>query len=152
MKFKLTDETKEIYGKTLYRVECIEEFYNGDNKIKVGDKGGFVEKESNLADNAWIYDNAMVCTDAKIYGNARTYGEARIYKERHVCWFSVFGSRNDTTTLFKTKTGWNISCGYFLGTLEEFAYRVEKTHKDTKHYKEYKLIIEIMKNRINSEE
>lgn len=44
MKFKLTNECKEVYGIKLYRIECIVEFFNKGIKIKVGTKGGFVEK------------------------------------------------------------------------------------------------------------
>ena len=35
-KYKLTDETIEVNGKTLYRIEALKDFSN----IKKGDKGG----------------------------------------------------------------------------------------------------------------
>lgn len=52
MKYKLTEETKQIDGLTLYRIEALKDF--GD--IKRGDKGGWIEKEDNLSqdDNAWV--------------------------------------------------------------------------------------------------
>lgn len=57
-KYKLTDETIEVDGKTLYRIEALKDFSN----VKKGDKGGFIEKEENLSHlgNAWVYDDAKV--------------------------------------------------------------------------------------------
>ena len=61
-KYKLTEETINVYGITLYRIEALKDFGN----VKKGDKGGFIEKEDNLSQyrNCWIYDNA------RVYGNA----------------------------------------------------------------------------------
>ena len=39
-KYKLTDETTNLLGRTLYRIEALKDF--GD--VKEGDKGGYVEK------------------------------------------------------------------------------------------------------------
>ena len=44
MKFKLTSETINVYGITLYRIEALISFGN----VSKGDKGGFVEKELNI--------------------------------------------------------------------------------------------------------
>lgn len=57
-KYKLTDETIEVEGKALYRIEALKDFC----EIKNGDKGGFIESEDNLSHegNAWVYDNACV--------------------------------------------------------------------------------------------
>ena len=38
MKYKLTDETIELCGRTLHRIECVEAFAD----VKVGDKGGYM--------------------------------------------------------------------------------------------------------------
>jgi hypothetical protein len=43
--YKLTEETINVYGRTLYRIEAIVEFKN----ITVGEKGGFIESEKNLS-------------------------------------------------------------------------------------------------------
>lgn len=43
-KYKLTDETINLNGVTLYRIEALKDF----GKIKKGDKGGFIESEKNL--------------------------------------------------------------------------------------------------------
>lgn len=49
-KYKLTNETIEYGGKTLYRIEALIDFGN----VKIGDHGGFIEKEENLS----MYGNA----------------------------------------------------------------------------------------------
>ena len=81
-KYKLTDETIEVEGKVLYRIEALKDFC----EIKKGDKGGFIESEDNLSHegNAWVYDdacvydNALVTDDACVSDNARVYNEARL--------------------------------------------------------------------------
>lgn len=41
MKYKLTDESIEVVGRKLYRIECVTAFADVDE----GEKGGFIEKE-----------------------------------------------------------------------------------------------------------
>lgn len=50
MKYRLTNETIKVGEVILHRIECVEAFAD----VKVGDKGGWIEKESNLSqtDNA----------------------------------------------------------------------------------------------------
>jgi hypothetical protein len=43
-KYKLTSESINVYGITLFRIEAIIAFGN----ISIGEKGGFIEKENNL--------------------------------------------------------------------------------------------------------
>ena len=77
-KYKLTEETIAVTDRILHRIEALKDFSN----VKQGDKGGYVEKESNLSqygdcwvyDNAHVYGNAMVCDNAKVYDNAKIYG------------------------------------------------------------------------------
>ena len=75
-KYKLTDETIEVDGKTLHRIEALKNF----SDIKKGNKGGFIEKEENLSHlgNAWVYDNAKVFDNAEIFGDAVVRGMAQI--------------------------------------------------------------------------
>jgi len=87
--FKLTSETKIVSGKTLYRIQATKDLPNG---VKKGDLGGFVEKEENLGNTAWVYGNAevyenacvsgnaYVFNNAKVYGNAQVFGDARVYE------------------------------------------------------------------------
>ena len=82
--FKLrTDLTIKVGEKTLYRIEAtkdIEKF-----GVKVGDLGGYIEKEYNLSGNAWVsgdarvYGNAWVSGDALVCDNAWVSGDAFVY-------------------------------------------------------------------------
>ena len=81
-KYKLTDETVKINGKTLHRIEALKDF----NNVKRGDKGGFVESELNLSQkgNCWIYNNAYVYDDACVNDNARIANNAIINDNAHI--------------------------------------------------------------------
>ena len=89
-KYKLTDETIEVEGKALYRIEALKDFC----EIKKGDKGGFIESEDNLSHegNAWVYDdacvydNALVTDDACVCGNARVYDNDWVYDHAFGVW------------------------------------------------------------------
>ena len=76
-KYKLTDETINLNGVTLYRIEALKDF----GEIKKGDKGGFIESENNLAHegDAWVSDEACVYDNARVSGNAHIYGEAWVF-------------------------------------------------------------------------
>ena len=75
-KFEFTGEIKEAFGIKLARIKAKMSF--GD--VKVGDVGGWIEKESNLDvyGNAWVYGNARVYGNALVSGNALVYGNARV--------------------------------------------------------------------------
>ena len=78
MKYQiLTDETKVLNGVTLYRIQAASNF----SDVKAGDKGGWIEKESNLSQygDAWIHGDALVYGYAKVYRNAKVYGTAEVY-------------------------------------------------------------------------
>ena len=116
--FKLTSETKiNALGIKLFRIECIIDC----KWAKVGDKGGWIEKEDNLSGNAWVSGNADYCC------------------------FQAFGSAGRTTTVFKTPDGVRINCGCFNGSLDDFVKQVERTHGDNKFGREYRAIIEVIK-------
>mgnify|MGYP003432635366 CR=1 FL=1 len=72
-KYKLTEETINVNGKTLHRIEALKDFGN----VKKGDKGGYVEKENNLSQIGvcWICGNAMVYDDAEVYEDAVVCGD-----------------------------------------------------------------------------
>lgn len=124
-KYKLTDETINLNGATLYRIEALKDF----GEIKKGDKGGFIESENNLAhegnawvsdnahvygdacvfDNAHVYNNAFVSGYAQVYGNAFVYGNAWLYGNTRVCGYAwvadnarVYGDANvcDDSSVF----------------------------------------------------
>ena len=111
LKFKLTKESKiNAWGGKLFRIEAIVNFKNGNNEIKKGEKGGWVEKESNLYGNAWVYGDARVYGNAKVSGNARVYGNARlIAKSAYTKGRFVGGDDSETPkfTNITDKTGSN---------------------------------------------
>ena len=76
MKYRLTNETIKFGKVILHRIECVKAFAD----VKVGDKGGWIEKESNLSqtDNAWVYGDAEVYGNAEVFDNAEVYGNARV--------------------------------------------------------------------------
>ena len=83
-KFKLSLEDKlMIDGRALYRIIAESDFAY----VKKGDKGGYIEKESNLAqdEDCWVYNNARVYGNALVYGDARVYGNASVYGNALVC-------------------------------------------------------------------
>ena len=81
-----TDLSIEVYGHTLFRIECTQDF----KEIKDGTLGGYIEKEENLDGDAWVsddaqvYGNARVSDDAQVCGNAQVYGNARVYDDAQV--------------------------------------------------------------------
>ena len=81
-KYKLTEESIDFIGKTLYRIEALKDFGN----IKKGDKGGFVECEANLSQkgNCWIYNNAKVYDNAKVRDDAKVFGDAEVFGNAYI--------------------------------------------------------------------
>lgn len=81
-KYELTNETINIYGRTLYRIRALRDF----GFVNASDLGGFVEKEENLSHygNAWVYDNALVYGNAWVDGDARIRDNARVYRDARV--------------------------------------------------------------------
>ena len=59
--------------------------------------------------------------------------------------FSNIGSRNDTTTFYKTETNVGVVCGCFTGTIEAFENAVGETHGNNKYAQEYRLAIQLAK-------
>ena len=110
-KFRLTEEVKIYNGVELHRIEALKDF----SDVKKGEKGGWVQFESNLSQQGgcWIFDDAIiygdaiitdearVCNNAIIEGNAHVYGNAfvcdnaiiggnaRIYGDAYVCLYAV---------------------------------------------------------------
>ena len=106
-----------------------------------------------IYDNAKVSENTIISGRAKVYSNAEVYGNARVYKNTHLLQIGAIGSRDDTTTFFRTKDKEiYVSCGCFTGDIEEFEKAVEEEHKGTKHEKTYKLAIELAKLQIDLED
>ena len=79
--YKLSDETKTLpCGTVLHRVVATTTFKVAYGLVvNAGDVGGWIEKESNLSDNAWVSDNA------EVYGNAQVSGNAWVFDNAQVC-------------------------------------------------------------------
>ncbi|WP_339980442.1 polymer-forming cytoskeletal protein [Fusobacterium necrophorum] len=179
-KYEFTGEEKEFCGRTLKRIKAKISFGNVvqgevggwiekeenlsehddawvyDNALVCDD--AWVCDNAKVCDDAWVYDNAWVCDDAwvcdnaKVCDNALVCGDAWVTKTRHTISFTKVGSRNDTLTAFRTKTGFSIKIGCFLGSLELFLEKVQETHGDNQFAKEYRLIAEVIKARFEVEE
>ena len=81
-KYKLTSESKEVWGVKLYRIEAVSDF----GSVSKGERGGFVEKEENLSQegDAWVFGDARVFGDAQVFGNARVLGNAQVFGNARV--------------------------------------------------------------------
>ena len=155
MKYKLTEETKVVLGRTLYRIVCVTAF----SSVSVGDFGGWVESEKNLSQNGhawvydnaevfgdarvydnaevfgdgWVYDNAKVCDNAKVFGNAKAFGNAEVCGDANVCRLTDFmvlknyWSSGRYFTYTASNKMWKVGC--FYGTGEEL---IKKAYKDSK--------------------
>ena len=157
MKYKLTDETKVWLGIILHRIQ-----------YENGEMGGWIEKEWNLDqsgdarvfDNAqvsgdakifgdaWVFDNARIFGDAQVFGDARVLGDARVFSDADWMIVGPIGSRDGITTIFREKKNKiAVSCGCFLGSLDEFEKQVDETHGNNAHGKAYRAMIEMAKIR-----
>lgn len=120
-RYELTDNTIEWKGRILHRIRALMDIHYRDAEdpecdifIKSGDIGGYVEKESNLAqgefESSWIcgdgkvYDNAVVCQhsiveNSEVYGNAIVAEQswigdgAQVYENAIILSSLVFGNQ-----------------------------------------------------------
>ena len=144
-KYELTAEFIQKWGKKLFRIKALISF----ESVEVGELGGYVEKEDNLAQTG----NAWVSGDAEVYGNARVCGNAEVYGNADYLLIGRIGSRFSFTTFFKNKDkGITVSCGCFLGTIAEFRAKVTDTHGNNKHAKMYNLAADMAELQILGEE
>lgn len=141
----LKDDTKEISGRTLYRIKALRDF--GD--VEKGDLGGYIGSENNLSHcgNAWVYGNAevygnaMVCGDAWVHGNAEVRGDAVIKSTEDYIVFKNNWSSGRYFTYTKSNKMWKVGC--FYGTGEEL---IKKAYADSelsgKCYEAYVKLVE----------
>lgn len=80
-KYELTSNFKMCSGKKIFQIRALVNLKNG---VKVGELGGWIEKEENLShngnawvsDNAWVTGNACVTDNAHVTNNAWVSGDA----------------------------------------------------------------------------
>ena len=163
-KYEFTGETKEIKllfrTAVLHRIRATVSF----GFVKIGDLGGWIEKEENLSHEgkAWVWGNAEVCGDAKVWGNAKVCGDAKVWGNAKVCGdaevfsashvlvIGAIGSRNDFTTFYRDKDNEiTVKCGCFLGKIDRFLEKVTQTHGDSKYALVYRAAVEVAKLQID---
>ena len=140
-KYKLTDKKffPEI-NKELWQIEALCDFGN----VKKGERGGWIEKESNLNNetdgNAWVYGNAEVCGNAKVWGNAWVYGNAKIL---------VLGKLGDyrrfITATWSKDNCVKVRAGCFFGTIDDFQKAVIEKYGEGES--DYMLIIPLLRKK-----
>ena len=145
-KYEFTGETKQIEllsrTATLHRIRAVVEF----GFVKVGDLGGWIEKEENLSH----VGKAWVCGDAEVWGNAKVCGDAEVFSVNHILVIGPAGSRSDFTTFFRDKDNEiTVKCGCFLGKIDKFLEKVSRTHGDNKHALVYRAAVEVAKLQID---
>ena len=74
-KYELTSNFKMYSDKKIFQIRAL---VNLENGVKVGELGGWIEKEGNLSHNgnAWVSDNAWVTGNACVTDNAHVAGDA----------------------------------------------------------------------------
>lgn len=141
-KYEFTGKTKTSFGVTLHQIRALVTIVG---VVSSGDVGGWIESEKNLSQvsgNAWVYDNA------KVYGDARVCGDAKVYGNASIFWASKVGSKNGTLTAFNSKNGTlTVTRGCFIGSADEFIEKSKRVH-DEKTHREYCLLIEVAKSRV----
>nr|DAM44572.1 MAG TPA: Putative transferase, nesg, ydcK, Structural Genomics.38A [Caudoviricetes sp.] len=95
-KYRLTDETITVFGRTLYRIQATENIPS--RYVDEGDLGGFIEKESNLSGDAWVSGNAWV------FGNAEVSGNAEVFQKQHIFVAGPAGVESRWVTVAHTGT------------------------------------------------
>ena len=133
--YKLSDETKETpWGTVLHRIVATTTFTSTCGlTINVGDVGGWIEKESNLSGNAWVYGDAWVS------------GNAEVINQHDYIVFKNSWSSGRYFTWTKSNDMWAVGC--FYGTGKEL---IEKSYDDSddsgKHYEAYVKLVETLKD------
>ena len=124
-----------------------------------------------VGDDAWVFGDAWVGGNARVFGDARVSGYARVSGDARVSGYArvggnahinsnkdfiiigPIGSRSDFTTFFKNVDGIVcVTCGCFLGSVDEFIEAVQETHGDNRFGREYRLAAELAKAHILEED
>lgn len=104
----------------------------------------YVCDDSEIYENACVDGNSYVGGDAKVGGNAYLCEDALVYcDDDYVCIRGV-GSKNRTTTFFRTRDGIGVKCGCFSGSLQKFRERVYETHGGSKYMQEYLMAADLI--------
>lgn len=153
-KYEFTGETRALSSTTiLHRIRAVIDIPSAD--VNAGDIGGWIESDSNLSHSgdAWVGGSAWVSGDAWVGDDARVSGDAHINSNKDFIIIGPIGSRSDFTTFFKNVDGIVcVTCGCFLGSVDEFIEAVQETHGDNRFGREYRLAAELAKAHILEED
>ena len=163
MKTKIKIES--IFGKLLFEHEAedntmkktLEEAMKSGANLGGADLGGADLVDADLVDAnlrganlRGAYLGGANLVDANLRG--ADLGGANLREEwgklesvSDVMMVGPIGSRNGYTTIYHTDKGVFVTCGCFRGTLDEFAKKVEETHGDNNHARDYKALVEFVK-------
>ena len=145
--YKLSDETKTLpCGTVLHRVVATTSFKVACGMtITEGDVGGWIEKESNLSDNAWVFGDAQVYGNAEVYGDAEVRGNAKVTNAGDCVVFKNNWSSGRYFTWTKSNDMWAVGC--FYGTGDELIKKAYADSEDNgKHYEAFVKLVETLKN------
>ena len=140
-KYKLVEKKffPEI-NKELWQIEALCDF----GTVKKGEKGGWIEKESNLDNetdgNAWVCGNAKVCGNAWVCGDAEVYGYAKI-----LVLGKLGNSRRFITATWSKDNCVKVRAGCFFGTIDEFEKAVIEKYGEGES--DYMLIIPLLRKK-----
>ena len=127
-KYRLTDETITVFGRTLYRIQATESIPS--RYVDKGDLGGFIEKELNLSGNAWVSG------DAEVSGDARVSGNAEVSQKQHIFVAGPAGTESRWVTAARTGTDEIfVRIGCWEGTLDTMMQAVAE--RRDKHWRLY---------------
>ena len=122
-----TGETKIHFGVTLRRIRAAVEFkLKCGIVIAKGELGGWIEKESNLSGNAWVFGNARVYGNAEVYDDAEVYGDAEVKSSKDYCVYKNTWSSFRWFTYTRSNKMWKVGCFYGTG-----AELIAKAYKDS---------------------
>ena len=125
--WEFTGETKIHLGTTLKRIRASVGFeLKCGVVIGKGELGGWIEKESNLSGDAWVYGDAKVYGNAKVYGDAKVYGNAKVKSSEDYCVYKNTWSSFRWFTYTRSNKMWSVGC--FHGTGAEL---IAKAYKDS---------------------
>ena len=104
--------------------------------------------DARVSGNARVYGDARVSGNAWVSGDAQVYGDARVHGDGLIFWASKVGTENGTLTVYNAKDNTLlVTRGCFIGTPDEFVAKSKVEH-DKRTHREYSLLIEVAKSRI----
>ena len=127
---KTTIKIESIFGKLLFEHEA------EDNTVKK-------TLEEAVKNDAYLGDANLGGANLRGANLGDDFG--KLGSVQDILMVGAIGSRAGYTTIFHTDKGVFVMCGCFRGTLDEFAKKVEETHGDNKHARDYKALVEFAK-------